>query len=394
MEAIYIFCEQAVVRIPLFNYDKPLFDKLIEQGGAWDQSNKQFIFQRDKTANFEKVLKGIPLVWVDENTNSPPKITGFLERQWSGKSEKTEQPQGYKIPDLSIAETKSITSMPEKFPDYWQVKLEEYMRSKKCSGYSIDVYTYFNKMLCRTMQKMPEEMKAEDITNFLAVVEKCKDYSAATLNLAISSFKLFYRYVLKSDICRERKRPRQDRRNPVVLSKKEVDDMITSKKNIKHRIILMIVYGSGLRVGEAVRLKKYNIDIHRKVVNVERGKGRKDRQTLLPEAVIPLLEIYYSKYDVSKWLFPGKVPEKHISIRTAQHVCKSVLKINNIEKKASIHTLRHSFATHLLESGIDIRYIKEFLGHTSIRTTERYLHVARDKAARIKSPLDTIKEGD
>jgi len=156
----------------------------------------------------------------------------------------------------------------------------------------------------------------------------------------------------------------------------------------------MIVYGSGLRVDETVSLKRSNIDVRRKVVNVFCGKGRKDRQTVLPDAVIALLELYFSKYDVSDWLFPGYDPKEHITIRTAQHICKNALRKANIGKSASIHSLRHSFATHLLESGIGMRYIQEFLGHSSIRTTERYTQVAREKAAKIKSPLDSIREGE
>jgi len=391
MDIIYIFCERAVLRIPLFNYDKLVFSLLKAHGGAWDQANKHFLFSLDKVVNFGSILKGVPLVWVDENTSNPPKISGFLERQWNSTlmdTEKTEQQVARKITDTSI------TSSPEKFSDYWQAKLEEEMRARKYSKNTISSYIYFNRMLCRTMQKMPEEMRSEDVPCFLASVEKGKEYSAASINLAISSIKFFYKRVMKNDIGSDRKRPRQDKRNPIVLSKSEIDDIIASEKNIKHRLLLMIVYGSGLRVGEAVLLKKNNVDTRRKVINVVLGKGRKDRQTVLPEAVIPLLEIYYSKYDASSWMFPGYDPKKHLSIRSAQHICENVLKKANIEKDASLHSLRHSFATHLLENGTDIRYIQEFLGHTSIRTTERYTHVARRNMAKIKSPLDTLREGD
>jgi len=388
MEPVYIFCEAAVVRIPLYNYDKQLFSLLIAQGGAWDTANKQFIFSRDKATLVGRILTNVPVVWVDENS-SIPKITGFLERPWNSKDNpKPEQPVARKLPDASI------TTMPEKFPEYWEARLEEELRALKRSKNTITLYIYYNRMLCRTMQKIPEEMRSEDIPFFLASIEKNKDYSAASLNIAISSIKYFYKWVFKNDICSDRKRPRQDKRLPIVLSKGEMEDIITAVKNIKHRLLLMIVYGSGLRVGETVRLQRRHVDIRRKVVTIVGGKGGKDRQTVLPDAVIALLEIYFTKYDVSGWLFPGNDPKEHLTIRAAQKICKNALKKANIDKAASIHSLRHSFATHLLEDGIDIRYIKDFLGHSSIRTTERYTHVARDKVARIRSPLDTITEGD
>jgi len=392
MDVVYFFCGPAVVRIPYINYDQRFFDLLSAQGGTWDKAGNQILFRRDRSAQFVRIFKDAPLVWVDENTSAPPKITGFLERPWNRstllETAKTVQPVASKMPD------KLITSLPEKFPDYWRVKLEEEMRTRKYSPSTIGTYIYFNRMLCRTMQKTPEEMRMEDIPVFLATVEKNRDYSAASINLAISSFKFFYKRVLKNDIVSERKRPRQDKRLPVVLSKGEVDDIITVEKNIKHRLLLMIVYGSGLRVGEVVRLKRRDVDTRRKTLTIISGKGRKDRQTVLPDAVISLLDIYKKKHDVSEWLFPSYDPTRHLSIRSAQHICEHALEKANIEKDASIHNLRHSFATHLLESGTDIRYIQEFLGHTSIRTTERYTHVARYKVAKIKSPLDTLDERD
>jgi len=396
MDTVYIFCEHAVVRIPLFNYDKQLFSLLMEQGGAWDKSKNHFLFARDRAVNFGKILEGVPLVWVDENTSAQPKITGFLERQWenSANANKKEQQTVRKIQEIEKNSLKSITSLPEKFPEYWQVKLEAEMRSRKYSKHTIEAYIYFNRMLCRTMQKLPEEMQAEDIPFFLASIEKSKEYSAASVNLAISSIKYFYKRIMKNDIAAERKRPRQDKRLPIVLSKGEVDDTITAEKNIKHQLFLKVVYGCGLRVGEAVTLKPRNIDRRRKVLNVVQGKGRKDRQVVLPDTVIAMLDEYFRKYDISSWLFPGADPKQHLNIRTAQHIIKNALKRANIDKAASAHSFRHSFATHHLENGTAIRYIQESLGHSSIRTTERYTHVAQEKAVRIKSPLDTIKDRD
>jgi len=198
------------------------------------------------------------------------------------------------------------------------------------------------------MQKIPEEMRTEDITFFLASVEKNKDYSSASMNLAISSLKFFYKRVMGRDIVSDRKRPRQDKRLPVVLSKGEIDDTITAERNLKHQLFIKVVYGCGLRVGEAVTLKQRNIDRRRKVLNVIQGKGRKDRQVVLPNSVIEMLDTYFNKYDTSMWLFPGKDPKEHLSIRTAQHIIKNALKRANIGKEASVHSFRHSFRDILL----------------------------------------------
>ena len=156
----------------------------------------------------------------------------------------------------------------------------------------------------------------------------------------------------------------------------------------------MIAYASGLRVSEVVNLRKENVDFSRKVIRIIGGKGRKDRDTIMSALALETLELYYKQYKITDWLFPGAYPGKHISIRTAQHIFENALKRANIGKKASIHSLRHSFATHLLEGGIDITYIGELLGHKSITTTVRYTQVARRRTLSIKSPLDTIDEAD
>jgi site-specific recombinase XerD len=162
------------------------------------------------------------------------------------------------------------------------------------------------------------------------------------------------------------------------------------EKNPKHRLLLMLVYSSGLRVSEVVALKREHIDLSRKIIFVKEGKGRKDRSTLLSEKAARFIEEYYSFYNIEKWLFPGQCPNRPLSIRSAQHIFDKAVRRACITKDISIHGLRHTFATHLLENGTDIRYIQSLLGHASLRTTERYTHVARRSLLNIKSPLDTI----
>jgi site-specific recombinase XerD len=210
------------------------------------------------------------------------------------------------------------------------------------------------------------------------------------MNLAISAIKFFYGNILKKDIVHERGRPREDKHLPIVLSKDEVVKILDITKNEKHRLLLTMVYSSGLRVSEVVALKREHIDFPRGVIYVKLGKGRKDRVTMLSKKAASQIEEYCKHNNIEKWLFPGQPSNRPISIRTAQHIFENAVKKAGIIKEASIHDFRHSFATHLLESGTDIRYIQDLLGHSNIRTTERYTHVAKRSVLSIQSPLDTM----
>ena len=152
----------------------------------------------------------------------------------------------------------------------------------------------------------------------------------------------------------------------------------------------MLIYSSGLRVSEVVALKKEHIDLSRKVIYVRLGKGRKDRCTVLSEKAAHHISEYYTLYDVQTWLFPGQPSTSPLTIRSAQKIYSKAVRCADIQKEVSIHSLRHTFATHLLENGTDIRYIQALLGHSSLRTTERYTHIAQGSILNIQSPLDTI----
>jgi site-specific recombinase XerD len=195
---------------------------------------------------------------------------------------------------------------------------------------------------------------------------------------------------LNNDSIREQRRPRQDLKLPTVFSKDEIKKMLDLEKNVKHRLLLMLAYSSGLRVSEVVNLKREHIDFSRKAVYIKSGKGRKDRCTILSEKAALLLREYCVSYDTQIWLFPGQPASCHLSIRSAQKIFEKAALRVGIIKKTSIHGLRHTFATHLLENGTDIRYIQSLLGHASLRTTERYTHVSIRSALSVQSPLDSI----
>jgi integrase/recombinase XerD len=421
MNVLYLFREFGHIRIPYNFYNQALFDCLLSSGGKWDDASHTFIFNSNvDTEYFSNIfqkflppkLSMIPIVQVQENShkqegNRKPHTFGTMVRRPAGSVEEQLSVSGFfkhpieDSPEQSQAkeaETLSASpfsfpvpaSLPEKLSVQLKEKLEAELRSRKYSVQTRRAYIYYNRLICRTLQKTPEELRPDDVTKFLALMEKEKKYSASALNLAISAIKFFFKFVLKKDDLAEKHRPRHDGRLPMILSKEEISKIFSLEKNPKHRLLLMLVYSSGLRVSEVVALKKEHIDLSRKVILIRLGKGRKDRSTLLSEKAANYIVEYYKYFNIEKWVFPGQPSSNHLSIRSAQNIFDKAVRRAAIPKEISIHSLRHTFATHLLESGTDIRYIQSLLGHSSLRTTELYTHVARRNVLNIKSPLDTI----
>jgi site-specific recombinase XerD len=214
--------------------------------------------------------------------------------------------------------------------------------------------------------------------------------STSYINQFISAYKIFVQDVLKKDWENIKiARPRREKKLPVVLSQNEVEKLLVGIKNLKHKAMLMLMYSAGLRLTELLQIKPKAIDSNRMVVHVVQGKGKKDRYTILSEKTLALLRTYYQTYRPSTYLFePNGSKNKMLSARTLGHIVKQSAAQAGLTKVVSPHTLRHSFATHLMENGINIKQIQEFLGHTSIKTTSIYLHLVTTEMRHIKSPLD------
>ena len=394
MEVVYFFCNSEAVRVPFLGYNERLFQLFVGQGGKWDKVRRQFTFGRNLNAeDLNRNFSDVIFVQVEENASVPIRVFGFRKRPWEQRYDTCLIEHGSKMNNAVPAITETIfkpLSLPEKFPEQWQTKLEETLRSRKYSPQTRRSYQYYNRLLCDTLQKSPDEICQQDITSFLASVEKDREYSASSINLAISAIKFFYREVMKDNSINEQHRPRHDGRLPQVLSQDEISKILAMENNPKHRLLLMLAYSSGLRVSEVVALKREHIDLSRKVIYIRLGKGRKDRCTLLSEKAARFITEYCACNNIETWLFPGQIAGRSLTIRSAQHIFDKAVRRAQIEKAVSIHSLRHTFATHLLESGTDIRYIQELLGHSSVRTTERYTHVARRNILSIKSPFDTL----
>ncbi|MEK3917725.1 tyrosine-type recombinase/integrase [Paenibacillus sp. FSL H7-0331] len=219
-----------------------------------------------------------------------------------------------------------------------------------------------------------------------------KNCSHSYVNQAISAIKFYFQKVLKQNESTPYIRPKKEHKLPNVLSLNEVMLILKAIHNLKHKAILYLTYSSGLRVSEVVRLRLQDFDQERKTLHIRQGKGRKDRLTLLSDTALEVFLRYYQQEKPEIWMFPGQNKEKHLTERSVQKIFEQALVSSGVTKKVSVHSLRHSFATHLLEGGIDIRYIQELLGHRSTRTTERYTHVSIKDVRRIKSPLDQIDD--
>ncbi len=257
------------------------------------------------------------------------------------------------------------------------------------SGKTRRAYLAFNVRLLEFAGKPAIRVENDDIKLFLEGMAN-SGCAPATLNLAISALKFFYGAILRKAFVYDIQRPRKHRRLPGILNRTEVKNILAAPENIKHRVMLLIVYSAGLRVSEVVSLKLSDIDRERKTIHLRGAKGKKDRFSLLSDRATEILEKYLDRYRPACWLFPGQDPEKHISIRTAEKIFRAAREKAGVKKDVSIHDLRHAFATHLLEAGTDLAHIQKLLGHSNIKTTMIYIHVRQDDLIRIRSPLDDL----
>ena len=242
--------------------------------------------------------------------------------------------------------------------------------------------------------KSIEAIDKEDVKKYLVKLAY-DEKSPAYIDQAVSALRFLYVDVNKhTDIDFDINRPKREQKLPSVLNSNEVLRIIKSIDNLKHKAIIMMIYSAGLRVSESANLKICDIDSQRRLVHVRSAKGKKDRYTLLSKETLEILRQYVKEYKPKVWLFTGQKEDFHISTRSIQKVFESAALKAGIKKKVSVHTLRHSFATHLLENGTDLRYIQELLGHKNSATTEIYTHVSERDFGKIQSPLDRIMKKD
>jgi len=238
--------------------------------------------------------------------------------------------------------------------------------------------------------RLPDD-PARQAQLYLLELVRGKGISKSYQNQVVSALRFLCESVLgEPRLALRIPRPRKERKLPAVLSPGEVARILSKPRNAKHRALLMLLYSAGLRVSEVVRLAPADLDVDRGLVRVRGGKGGKDRYTLLARRAVEAVRIYRDAYPTDPWLFPGATPHEHLTTRSVQRIVKVAAEAAGIEKDVTAHTLRHSFATHLLEGGTNLRVIQELLGHQSARTTQIYTHVARSTLETLRSPLDNL----
>ena len=266
---------------------------------------------------------------------------------------------------------------------------KRYLLSKRYSPNTINTYSEALKSFltfCNT--KAVKDITNEDVILYNNDYILKHNLSSSYQNQIVNAIKLYFKIVKETAIEIDKiHRPKREKTLPNVLSKEEVLKIIDATENLKHKTLLALIYSAGLRISEALNMKPKDIDSVRMLIHVKNAKGKKDRYTLLSEKVLLLLREYYLIYKPKDFLFEGQFGGLYSS-RSAQIILKQSAEKAGIKKTITLHTLRHSFATHLLESGTDLRYIQDLLGHSSPKTTMIYTHVSNNSLKKIKNPFD------
>ncbi len=267
-------------------------------------------------------------------------------------------------------------------------KLKIELKISKNSNYTLRNYARSIEGLFSFIDKKPDEITEDDIKRYL--VEKFSESSASSTIVFLSALKYAFTNILGKDPTISIKRPKREKRIPTVLTKEEVRRLIDSFDSKKSKLMVSLIYACGMRVSELLQLKINDFDFDEKVGHIRQGKGRKDRIFNIPNFLFKQLfkQVIKQKENKQEFLFSG--PNGRMSSRNLQKIVSSAAKKAEIKKDVHCHTLRHSFATHLLEAGTDIRKIQELLGHADLSTTQIYTHISTEELKKIKSPLDTL----
>ena len=305
---------------------------------------------------------------------------------------------GYYV-DYSAIELSNLTSEIEPVSNFSEqtdrqkiLDFKNYLNGHRYSESTLETYTHFvSKFL--SFHNFKTYYTLSDVDRFVEAEIAAKNYSISSHRQCISALKHYFEFSEQEEIDTSKlKRPDKSRYLPGVLSKEEVIDLLRATRNLKHRCILAILYSSGLRIGELINLKLKDIDVDRRQVLIKQAKGRKDRYVMLAESILPLLYNYLQTYEPRIYLAEGFNGGKYTASAVRSFLKESCRRAK-IRKRVTPHTLRHSYATHMLENGIDIRYIQELLGHSRPETTMIYTHVTQKDLSKIRSPLDeSIKD--
>jgi len=356
--------DQEVVLIK-FDYDKELIDEVKKLAGSrWSQTKRCWYIPAD---NFH----------LDTFLN---KISGIADIDASNIKDRG-------VSNISTGRIKK-SFLPELPKGYLEI-----LEQKRYAKSTIKTYTtYFRQFVDYFSGQLLEEVSVEQINDYLLKLIHKESMSSSKQNQHINAIKFYYERVLgREKQYYKIERPRKESKLPDVLSKEEIASMIRLTKNLKHKSLIVLIYSCGLRRSEAINLMLTDIDSQRMLIKIRGGKGKKDRYVQLANGTLKVLRQYYKEHNPAKWLFSGQKGGQY-SAESIEKVVKQAAYRAGIKKNVYPHMLRHSFATHHLEQGTDLRYIQEWLGHYSSKTTERYTHVSQTDFRRFRNPLDDIME--
>jgi site-specific recombinase XerD len=270
-------------------------------------------------------------------------------------------------------------------------RMTDDLRLRNRSPRTIKSYLAQVASFAKYFKKSPELLGPEEIRQYQVHLVNVRQVSWSTFNQAVSALRFFYRITLARDFVVEHiPFPRRAKQLPVVLSQEEVKRFLDSIRSLKYRALLMTAYGGGLRLSELANLRVRDIDSSRMMIRVEQGKGRKDRYVMLAPGLLAVLRQYWRQERPESWLFPGRSPATSISVTSIQKACRQAGIDAGLSKRVTVHSLRHAFATHLLEAGTNIRVIQTLLGHSNVSTTQRYTYVSEKTVRATASPLELL----
>lgn len=272
-------------------------------------------------------------------------------------------------------------------------RMKEDLLLKAYSPHTQSAYLRCARHFASHYMRSPEEMAEQEIRDFLLHLVRDRKASPATLGMYVNAIKFLYNITLKRpEAVKEIAHPKRPKTLPVILCPQEVLRIFAAVRSVKHKAIMATAYAAGLRISEVCGLRIADIDSQRRRIHVRAGKGKKDRSVMLGESLLALLRQYYQKVrPKGEYLFPGYKPHRPICTTAVNQVLRKVIRETGLAKRVTMHTLRHCFATHLLEAGTDIRILQVLLGHSSIRTTLRYTHITDRLVQKLVSPLDMIQ---
>jgi integrase/recombinase XerD len=356
----------------------------------WHKNEKRIFFEGIYSNSFTKAIRQIKSVTWSKTKNSWH--MAYKNKDYLQLLSLTYDIAVYTLVNDTLTEPKNFK---QPFSENVEDKIEKFKRWMKVKRYSESTVKTYSEALRTFLRfhknKALHDINNEDLLQFNNDYILANQYSSSFQNQVVNAVKLFFSKIEHTKLDIELIfRPKKEKKLPNVLSKEEVKAILNAPRNIKHKAMLSLIYSCGLRCGEVIHLKPEHIDSKRNLLIIKEAKGKKDRIAPLSDKTIALLREYYASYKPQVYLFEGQYEGDPYDARSLQNVLKQSIAKAGIKKPVTLHWLRHSYATHLLESGTDLRYIQEILGHRSSKTTEIYTHVSTKSIRNIVSPFDNL----